>query len=116
MVAQVKHKYTNPFAQAPTSGPPSGKVGPTEWNDIHFVEGYPELESNNDFIGHNSFPTQALGDNTGMVATTAFVQNAVTAAGGYTEAPVDGTSYGRKNATWNRVIASDGDIIDGGNF
>jgi collagen triple helix repeat protein len=37
-------------------------------------------------------------------------------AGGIAEAPTDSLSYGRLNSTWVRVIASSGDVMDGGNF
>jgi phage gp45-like len=32
------------------------------------------------------------------------------------EAPLDGLAYGRQSATWHRVLAITGDILDGGNF
>jgi hypothetical protein len=37
-------------------------------------------------------------------------------ATGIPEAPADGTAYGRMNQAWVRVVAHDGDTIDGGNF
>jgi len=36
--------------------------------------------------------------------------------GGIEEAPADDLTYGRMNATWNRAVAADNDIMDGGNF
>jgi hypothetical protein len=38
------------------------------------------------------------------------------ASGGGSDAPYDGTTYGRVNAIWGRVLAISGDILDGGNF
>lgn len=36
--------------------------------------------------------------------------------GGIAEAPIDGTSYGRRDAAWDHVVSHNNDIIDGGNF
>jgi hypothetical protein len=36
--------------------------------------------------------------------------------GGFPEAPTDGVTYGRMNATWNPTLALSNDILDGGNF
>lgn len=36
--------------------------------------------------------------------------------GDFPEAPLDGDTYGRQMATWNRVLAANDDTIDGGNF
>lgn len=36
--------------------------------------------------------------------------------GGIPEAPLDGNTYGRQYANWNRVIAASNDVVDGGNF
>jgi len=32
------------------------------------------------------------------------------------EAPMDGTAYGRRVATWVDVLMATGDIVDGGNY
>lgn len=36
--------------------------------------------------------------------------------GGIPEAPLDDKTYGRMNAAWNRALAYDNDLLDGGNF
>jgi len=36
--------------------------------------------------------------------------------GGIPEAPVDTLAYGRKDASWIRVLMASGDVVDGGNF
>jgi Collagen triple helix repeat (20 copies) len=36
--------------------------------------------------------------------------------GGISEAPIDGNSYGRRNAAWDHVVSHNADIVDGGNF
>lgn len=36
--------------------------------------------------------------------------------GGIEEAPLDDLTYGRRNAAWNRALAYDNDMLDGGNF
>jgi hypothetical protein len=36
--------------------------------------------------------------------------------GGIPEAPITGQTYGRINASWARVLAITGDVLDGGNF
>lgn len=36
--------------------------------------------------------------------------------GGIEEAPLDGLTYGRQSAAWNRALAITNDILDGGSF
>ena len=48
-------------------------------------------------------PTASPGTNTTQLASTAFVGAAVQAAGGYVEAPSDGSVYGRLNAAWSKA-------------
>jgi hypothetical protein len=36
--------------------------------------------------------------------------------GGISDAPIDGLAYGRQDASWSRVLAITGDLLDGGNF
>ena len=36
--------------------------------------------------------------------------------GGIEEAPMDGVTYGRRNATWNAALAKTNDTLDGGSF
>jgi hypothetical protein len=67
------------------------------------------------FTGDPKAPTPAPGDNDTSLATTAFVQAAVS-GGSLADAPSDGSSYGRKNHAWSAVLAVSGDIVDGGNF
>jgi hypothetical protein len=54
--------------------------------------------------------------NAGDAANKAYVDTHTGTGGGIPEAPSDGTSYGRQSLTWVRVIASTGDVVDGGNF
>jgi hypothetical protein len=35
---------------------------------------------------------------------------------GFPDGPLDGLTYGRKMAAWERVIAASNDVVDGGNF
>ena len=55
----------------------------------------------------SSSVTPTPGDNDTSIATTAFVTSALSAftggGGVVSEAPVDGTAYGRLSATWNKV-------------
>jgi hypothetical protein len=56
------------------------------------------------FTGDARAVTAAPGDNDTSIATTAFVTAAITARGGVAEAPSDGSSYGRLNAAWAKVL------------
>ena len=60
--------------------------------------------------GAPTAPTATAGTNNTQIATTAFVTAAVEDAGGITDAPSDGTTYGRKDAGW--VSISSGGISD----
>jgi hypothetical protein len=55
------------------------------------------------FSGNPTAPTATAGDSDTSIATTAFVMNAVTAAGGFPEAPTDGQQYGRQSSGWTVV-------------
>jgi hypothetical protein len=59
------------------------------------------------FTSGSSSVTPTPGDNDTSIATTAFVTSALSAftggGGVVSEAPVDGTAYGRLSATWNKV-------------
>jgi hypothetical protein len=48
-------------------------------------------------------------------ATKEYVDNH-SGSGGIPEAPMDHLSYGRMDADWTRVLAINGDLLDGGNF
>lgn len=63
--------------------------------------------------GTPTSPTATAGTNTTQIATTAFVAAAVTAGGGFVEAPIDGTLYGRVNAAWSRGVKLAGDTMTG---
>jgi hypothetical protein len=72
------------------------------------------------FTGNPTAPTPSAGDSDTSLATTAFVQSTVaTAVGGvnpFPEAPVDGLTYGRKNAAWATIVggAVVSDLAPGG--
>jgi hypothetical protein len=79
------------------------------------------------FAGIPKAPTAPTGTNNTQLATTEFVAIAVGTGGGtgggggVPDAPNDGPIYGRGGGTdmilsWQRVIAADGDTVDGGNF
>jgi hypothetical protein len=76
-----------------------------------------ELEQLLDSYGVDGWELQTV-DVTGMVQRRAIFMRGVTgtSGGGIAEAPQDGSTYGRMNATWNPAIARNNDIIDGGAF
>ena len=63
------------------------------------------------FTGAPAAPTASSGTNTTQVATTAFVQAAVSAAGGYNDASVD-THLNRSTASPNEVLSWNGSDYD----
>jgi hypothetical protein len=56
------------------------------------------------FTGDPQAPTPAVSDNDTSIATTAFVKSVTATIVPFPEAPQDGLTYGRKNATWSTVI------------
>jgi hypothetical protein len=56
------------------------------------------------FTGDPKAPTPAVSDNDTSIATTAFVKSVAATIVPFPEAPTDGLTYGRKNATWATVI------------
>jgi hypothetical protein len=60
------------------------------------------------FTGNPTAPTAGPGDSDTSIATTAFVTNAVATGVGsivpFPEAPIDGLTYGRKDAAWASVV------------
>jgi hypothetical protein len=42
--------------------------------------------------------------------------NGGSGGGGIPEAPLDGRTYGRKDATWDWAISHTNDVVDGGNY
>jgi hypothetical protein len=56
------------------------------------------------FTGDPQAPTPATADNDTSIATTAFVKSVTATIVPFPEAPQDGLTYGRKNATWSTVI------------
>jgi hypothetical protein len=68
------------------------------------------------FTGDPKAPTPAASDNDTSVATTAFVKTAVAGVTSFPEAPVDGLTYGRKNAAWATIVggAVVSDLAPGG--
>jgi hypothetical protein len=51
-----------------------------------------------------------------LVTSDGVISSMGGSGGGLPEAPVDGFAYGRRLASWNRVLAATNDIVDGGNF
>jgi len=76
-------------------------------NQDNAINGKAPINSPN-FTGNPTAPTPAPGDDDQSLATTEFVQDTVNAAIGgiapFPEAPVDGKTYGRKNADWSAVV------------
>jgi hypothetical protein len=56
------------------------------------------------FTGDPQAPTPVVSDNDTSIATTAFVKSVTATIVPFPEAPSDGLTYGRKNATWSTVI------------
>jgi hypothetical protein len=57
------------------------------------------------FIGLPTAPTPVAGNDSQLLATTAFVKTALAGfTGGIPEAPLDGQTYGRKSAAWAVVL------------
>ena len=56
------------------------------------------------FTGDPRAPTLAGTDNDTSIATTAFVKSIVATVPPFPEAPVDGLTYGRKNANWATIV------------
>jgi hypothetical protein len=65
------------------------------------------------FTGTPTAPTATGGTSTTQLATTAFVQAAVSAGGTFVEAPVDGSLYGRLNAGWTKAAPLASPVLTG---
>lgn len=60
--------------------------------------------------------TQSVRDNFSHAKAEIEALQAAQGSGIGNDAPTDGKSYGRNTNSWIQVIASSGDVVDGGNF
>ena len=65
------------------------------------------------FTGVPTAPTATFGEATDQIATTAYVQSAVSAGGTFIDAPSDGNNYGRLNGGWSIVAPTNTPIFTG---
>jgi hypothetical protein len=65
------------------------------------------------FTGIPAAPTAVGGTSTTQLATTAFVQAAISAGGTFIDAPSDGSLYGRLNAGWTKAAPLNSPVLTG---
>jgi hypothetical protein len=96
----------NPQAPTPATADNDQSIATTAYVKANMV-GLAPLASPT-FTGDPKAPTPGPGDNDTSVATTAFVTNAVSTGlatiAPFPEAPIDGLTYGRKDAAWASVV------------
>jgi len=112
--AFVKAQGYAPLASPTFTGNPTAPTPTTADNDTSIAttafvkaQGYATLASPT-FTGDPKAPTPATSDNDTSIATTAFVK----AQGYLTDAPSDGSTYGRNNGAW--VVAGGGGSVSWG--
>jgi hypothetical protein len=86
--------------------------------DPAFQPGGGDIDLDNlHLTGTPTAPTPVPPSNsTTQIATTEFVQAAVSAGGTFIDAPSNDVAHGRRNAGWIPVLMVTGDVMDGGNF